>query len=453
VQEIELETDSPAVLALTDGQENASSNLKQDAIDVANQAGVPVYTIGLGSGVNTSDLQDVADQTGGRFFEAPSSSDLETVYEEISQQLSSRYAVTYETSNPQLDGTQRTIDLTSTAGGTSGTESTTYLAPGVLVPLTSNFESDPQPGETAQANVEVGSESQPADDLFRATFTVEYDAGNLDVVNDEPGSFFGDDVEYRSSIDESEGTIDVGIRSGSGDGNSLQNALAKRTLNGKSQEQGTLVSLEFSVASDAPSGKDYELSLSNVDLIDSEGNPIAADPDPNEPPTVSNDQYFVQQGEVLEVTDPSEGVLANDTDPDGDVLTASLASGPSDGTLTLNEDGTLTYEPDTGFFGTDQFTYEASDSQGGTDQATVTLEINAQPVAEGETYETEAREKVVVEAPGVLANDTDPDGPDEELTVSLVEGLRGRTGDFRLTPRPGRLLRVRAAGKLVEGDG
>jgi len=84
VQEIELETNSPAVLALTDGLENQSSNSKQDAIDVANQAGVPVYTIGLGSGVNTSDLQDVADQTGGRFFQAPSSSDLETVYEEIS---------------------------------------------------------------------------------------------------------------------------------------------------------------------------------------------------------------------------------------------------------------------------------------------------------------------------------------------------------------------------------
>jgi len=189
--------------------------------------------------------------------------------------------VTYETSNPQLDGTQRTIELkASTAGGASGTKSTTYLAPGVLTPLTSSFESDPQPGQTAQASVEVGSESQPADDLFRATFTVGYDAGNLDVVNDEPGSFFGNDVEYRSSTDESEGTIDVGIRSGSGDGNSLQNALAKRTLNGKSQEQGTLVSLEFSVASDAPSGKDYELSLSNVDLIDSEGNPIAVDTEP-----------------------------------------------------------------------------------------------------------------------------------------------------------------------------
>jgi hypothetical protein len=81
----------------------------------------------------------------------------------------------------------------------------------------------------------------------------------------------------------------------------------------------------------------------------------------------------------------------------------------------------------------------------------VTLEVNAQPVAEGETYETETREKVVVEAPGLLANDTDPDGPDEELTVSLAEGLRGRTGDFRLTLRPDGSFEYEPPGSSLRG--
>ena len=39
------------------------------------------------------------------------------------------------------------------------------------------------------------------------------------------------------------------------------------------------------------------------------------------------------------------GVLANDTDPDGDPLTAVLVTGPSHGTLTLNANGSFTYTP------------------------------------------------------------------------------------------------------------
>ncbi|MEF8865162.1 MAG: VWA domain-containing protein [Salinibacter sp.] len=279
IEEIELEANSPAVLALTDGQENESSNSKQDVIDLANQAGVPVYTIGLGGSVNTDDLQDIADQTGGRFFQAPNSSDLETIYQEISQQLSSRYEVTHLTSNILLDGTERTIELTaSTGGGASDTESTTYTAPDFQIPFVANFGSNPDAGETAQASVDVGSESQPADDLFRATFTVEYDAENLDVVSDGPGSFFGNDVEYRSTINDSTGTIDVGIRNQAGKNTSLKNILAKRaSVDNNSQNQGDLVQIEFSADEDAPSGKNYNLSVNNVSAADADGNPIAAE--------------------------------------------------------------------------------------------------------------------------------------------------------------------------------
>ena len=55
------------------------------------------------------------------------------------------------------------------------------------------------------------------------------------------------------------------------------------------------------------------------------------------------------------------GVLANDTDPDGDPLTAVLVTGPSHGTLTLNANGSFTYTPAANFTGTDSFTYRASD--------------------------------------------------------------------------------------------
>jgi VWFA-related protein len=279
IEEIELEANSPAVLALTDGKENESSNSKQDAIDLANQAGVPVYTIGLGSNINADDLQDVADQTGGRFFQAPSSSDLETIYQEISQQLSSRYEVTYLTTNVLLNGMEQEVEVMATAGGeATGSDSETYTAPSLQIPFVPNLASNPDPGGTTQAGVNVGSQSQPADDLFRATFTVEYDAENLDVVSDGPGSFLGSDVEYRSTISDSTGTIDIGIRKKTGNGASLKNILAKRSAVEKvSQDQGTLAQIEFSADQDAPSGKNYNLGVNNVSAADADGNPIAAE--------------------------------------------------------------------------------------------------------------------------------------------------------------------------------
>ena len=57
---------------------------------------------------------------------------------------------------------------------------------------------------------------------------------------------------------------------------------------------------------------------------------------------------------------PLGGSLAC-TDVDGDTLTYAEVSGPSDGTLVLNPDGSFTYTPDPDFNGTDSFTFTADD--------------------------------------------------------------------------------------------
>ena len=57
-------------------------------------------------------------------------------------------------------------------------------------------------------------------------------------------------------------------------------------------------------------------------------------------------------------------MLANDTDVDGEPLTAVLVTGPPHGTLTLNADGSFTYTPDANYNGTDSFTYAANDGTG-----------------------------------------------------------------------------------------
>lgn len=75
-------------------------------------------------------------------------------------------------------------------------------------------------------------------------------------------------------------------------------------------------------------------------------------------PVAVDDGYTAGEEEEL-VVDAGEGVLANDSDEDGDDLTAVLVDGPANGTLTLNEDGSFNYLPNTDFSGDDTFTYVA----------------------------------------------------------------------------------------------
>ena len=85
--------------------------------------------------------------------------------------------------------------------------------------------------------------------------------------------------------------------------------------------------------------------------------------------------------------------LANDTDPDEDNLVIDSFSDPAHGTVVDNGDGTLTYTPDEGYFGSDSFTYTISDGQGETDTATVALNvIENEPV--GNSLSFRSRQKV-----------------------------------------------------------
>ncbi|HYS06025.1 MAG TPA: cadherin-like domain-containing protein, partial [Candidatus Dormibacteraeota bacterium] len=93
----------------------------------------------------------------------------------------------------------------------------------------------------------------------------------------------------------------------------------------------------------------------------------------NRPPVAADDGYSLNEGSTLAV--PAPGVLANDSDPDGDPLSAILVSGPAHGSLALTPDGTFVFAPNPGFSGIDGFTYRASDGNDDSGVANVSLTV------------------------------------------------------------------------------
>jgi VCBS repeat-containing protein len=159
----------------------------------------------------------------------------------------------------------------------------------------------------------------------------------------------------------------------------------------------------------------------------------------NDAPVAKNDTYTVNEDGVLNIAAP--GVLANDTDVDGNPLTAVIGTGPSSGTLTLNPNGSFTYTPNANFNGTDSFTYRANDGTTSSSAATVTITVNPvndAPVANSDTYTVSENGTLSIAAPGVLANDTDVDG--NPLTAVIGTGpssgslTLNANGSFTYTP-------------------
>jgi VCBS repeat-containing protein len=156
-------------------------------------------------------------------------------------------------------------------------------------------------------------------------------------------------------------------------------------------------------------------------------------PNCNDAPIAVNDVYTVAEGGTLNV--PAPGVLTNDTDPDGDPITAILVSGPAHASsFALNANGSFTYVHDGSETTSDSFTYKANDGSLDSNVATVNITItpvNDPPVANDDNYSVAEGGTLNVAAPGVKANDTDPDGP--VGVVTLVTGP-AHASSFTLNP-------------------
>jgi gliding motility-associated-like protein len=137
---------------------------------------------------------------------------------------------------------------------------------------------------------------------------------------------------------------------------------------------------------------------------------------PNLAPIAGNDTGVTEPNTPVTIN-----VLANDIDPNGDTLTVTqIIDQPTNGTVTINDDGTVTYTPNEDYIGCDLFSYQVCDGEGLCDTAYVQIGIgtdsclNNAPIALNDEATTPTGTDIVI---CVLANDTDPDGDALILTL------------------------------------
>lgn len=168
----------------------------------------------------------------------------------------------------------------------------------------------------------------------------------------------------------------------------------------------------------------------------------------NDVPEIIVSKVFtiLEDGNLIKLVGDADNLLSGATDADGDnlAINSTPISTVNNGSLTLNANGAFSYTPSLNFNGTDSFTYEVVDGNGGSTQGNVTLTVSAVndlPIAIADAYSI--NEDIVLnilasDTNNLLNNDSDVDG--DSLTVSLVSStsngslVLNSNGAFSYTP-------------------
>ncbi|MBT5353234.1 MAG: tandem-95 repeat protein, partial [Rhodospirillales bacterium] len=188
---------------------------------------------------------------------------------------------------------------------------------------------------------------------------------------------------------------------------------------------------------------DYSGSDSFIyEIADEDGNTTTATVNLTVDPASDNPVAVDDTATVGEDSSVVIDVLGNDSDADGTVSVSGIDTQPAHGTVSIGEDGQITYTPDADYNGTDSFTYEIADEDGNTTTATVNLTVdpeNDNPVAVDDSLDGTEDTAITFTADDLLANDTDADAGDSLAITNISDPEHGTItenpdGSYTFTP-------------------
>ncbi|HHG3308824.1 TPA: tandem-95 repeat protein [Vibrio parahaemolyticus] len=192
-----------------------------------------------------------------------------------------------------------------------------------------------------------------------------------------------------------------------------------------SGNSNVLVSIENGIATISPTADWNGSETLTFTATDPSGESVSQTVDFTVAPVVDIE---ADSTNVVEDTPTIINVLGNDTFEGKDkVVSLDAENGPKNGTVIVNNDGTVTYTPNDNYVGKDTFTYIVT--SGGVSEST-TVEVNVTPVNDAPTIKVDAVESITEDAVSidmVVATLTvrDTDTPEDQLTVSLENNSNG----------------------------
>jgi VCBS repeat-containing protein len=296
------------------------------------------------------------------------------------------------------------------------------------------------------------------------------DAG-LTIADADSTTLSGATVQIATGLAAGQDVLELTGAAPTGITDAYNTATGTLTLSGTASladYQAALRDVAYRNTSDAPSAAARSIRFAVTDADSGVSATVARDltvSPVNDGPTATDDAYTVVANATLTVA-AGTGVLANDSDLDGDTLSVDQVAGSGanvgtaytttgGATVTVNANGSLSYDPNGQFDGltagqdaTDSLTYRATD--GGLDAiATITFTItgvNDAPVTVDDAYSVgQSSVLTVPAATGVLDNDTDGDG--DTLTVDQVAGSGASVGNV-VTTTGGAHATINADGSL-----